>query len=267
MTRAADAPHAGTGFDRPSPGSLNVRSGGSGDGPLLVLLHGLGGNGGVWSGLRPLLAGRRWLAVDLPGHGRSPARSSYSYSACAEEVATVLPRDADVVALGHSFGGAVGLALAAVRPVQSVISVGLRAIWPAEFIVTLDALAAKPTRGFHGRDEAAAFLLRINGLSEHLGADSEFVDRGLRAEAAGWRLAQDPRSFGIGEPPFDALFGAAVAAGTAVTVAHGERDVMVAVGDYDQYAARHAVDVVVLSGLGHNAHVEDPAAIAGLLPL
>ncbi len=79
-------------------------------------------------------------------------------------------------------------------------------------------------------------------------------------------MAQDPRSFGIGEPPFDPLFGDAVAAGTSVTVAHGEHDVMVAVGDYDRFAARFGVEVLVLPGLGHNAHVQDPFAIAGLLP-
>ncbi len=248
------------------PPGLDTVRGGCGDGPLVVLLHGLGGNSGVWSGLLPLLSGRRWVAVDLPGHGRSPALPSYGYSDCAEAVAAVLPDDAAVAVLGHSFGAAVGLALAAVRPVRSVVSVGLRAVWPAAFTATLDTLAAKPLRDLGGRDEAAAFVLRINGLSDFFDADSEFVERGIRSGETGWRLAQDPRSFGIGEPPFDPLFGDAVAAGTSVTVAHGEHDVMVAVGDYDRFAARFGVEVLVLPGLGHNAHVQDPFAIVGLLP-
>lgn len=245
---------------------MDTVRGGSGDGALLVLLHGLGGNSGVWSGLLPLLSGQRWLAVDLPGHGRSPELPSYSYLGCAEAVAAALPEDTDVVVLGHSFGGAVGLALAGLRPVDRVVTVGMRSIWPAEFTASLAALAAKPPRTLENRDDAAAFLLRINGLGDFLTADSEFARRGLRAEGNRWRVAQDPRSFGVGEPPFDSLFGAAVGGGASVTVAHGERDPMVAVGDYDEFAVRYGVDVVVLPGLGHNAHVQSPEAITGLLP-
>ncbi|MBO0704613.1 MAG: alpha/beta fold hydrolase, partial [Candidatus Dormibacteraeota bacterium] len=44
-----------------------------GDGPPLVLVHGLGTSSSVWHLVAPLLA-RRWrvLAVDLPGSGLSP---------------------------------------------------------------------------------------------------------------------------------------------------------------------------------------------------
>jgi len=256
----------GNGCGNADPSGLDTAQGGSGGGPLLVLLHGLGGNSGAWSNLLPLLAGRRWLIVDLPGHGWSPALTSYSYSCCAEMVSAALPEDGNVVVLGHSFGGAVGLALAAVRPLRRVVTVGMRASWPPEFTATLDTLAVKPVRGFGSREDAAAFLLRINGLSDFLPADSEFVERGLVHGESGWRLAQDPRSFAVGVPPFDSLFAEAVSAGAAVTVAHGERDSMVAVGDYDDFASRYGVEVVVLSGLGHNAHVESPQAVAGLLP-
>lgn len=247
-------------------GGLDVVRGGSGGGPLLVLLHGMGGNLGVWSRLLPLLPGRRWVALDLPGHGRSPVPPSYSYFGCAESIAAALANDDDVVVLGHSLGGAIGLALAAVRPVRSVVTLGMRAVWPVEFVAALDALAAKPARVLGSRGDAAAFVLRINGLSGFLDQGSEFVDRGLVSVAEGWRLAQDPSSFGFGEPPFDTLFASAVAAGATVTLAHGESDAMIACGDYDDFAARYGVHVVVLPGLGHNAHVQSPEAVAALLP-
>jgi pimeloyl-ACP methyl ester carboxylesterase len=45
-----------------------------GEGPLVVCVHGLGGSYANWVGLAPLLARRaRVLAVDLAGHGRTPA--------------------------------------------------------------------------------------------------------------------------------------------------------------------------------------------------
>jgi pimeloyl-ACP methyl ester carboxylesterase len=60
---------------------LYVRRGGGGE-SVLLLLHGLGATGDVWRGWEPLLARRwpgRWLAPDLPGHGRSPYLSRYTF--------------------------------------------------------------------------------------------------------------------------------------------------------------------------------------------
>src|SRR5215469_4385618 len=93
---------------------LRVHEGGSGE-PLLVLLHGLGATGDVWTAWSPLLARRwpgRWLAPDLPGHGGSPALRVYSFDGFAAAVATVVPRSTRVVVLGHSLGGVVAMALA-----------------------------------------------------------------------------------------------------------------------------------------------------------
>ena len=52
---------------------LRVQQGGSGE-PVLLLVHGLGATGDVWSGLHDILNARwrgRWVTPDLPGHGRS----------------------------------------------------------------------------------------------------------------------------------------------------------------------------------------------------
>src|SRR5215471_12173534 len=94
-----------------------VHEGGSRE-PVLLLLHGLGATGDVWSRWWPLLARRwpgRWLAPDLPGHDGSPPLATYSFDSLAAEVAGTVPPSAPLVVPGHSLGGVVGLALAGGR--------------------------------------------------------------------------------------------------------------------------------------------------------
>ena len=54
--------------------TLAAREWGDGD-RVAVLIHGMAGDGGDWAPVAPLIAARgfRVVAVDLPGHGRSPA--------------------------------------------------------------------------------------------------------------------------------------------------------------------------------------------------
>src|SRR2546421_11792479 len=63
-----------------------------GQGPPLVLLHGLGGAASNWVELAPLLVPRfRLLIPELPGHGRSePARSARSLDPYAEQGAALM---------------------------------------------------------------------------------------------------------------------------------------------------------------------------------
>ncbi|MFC5290132.1 alpha/beta fold hydrolase [Actinokineospora guangxiensis] len=93
--------------------------------PVQVFLHGLGASSShdfPEIAQHPSLAalGRRSLLVDLLGFGYSdrPADFGYSLEEHARAVAAVLDAErvaaADVV--GHSLGGSIGLALAALRP-------------------------------------------------------------------------------------------------------------------------------------------------------
>jgi len=91
----------------------------AGDGPPLVLVHGLGGTIENWRALAPPLATRhRVLVPDLPGHGRSSLLpEARSLDALADAVLAVADAEEihPAVWIGHSLGGGVALRAAALR--------------------------------------------------------------------------------------------------------------------------------------------------------
>jgi pimeloyl-[acyl-carrier protein] methyl ester esterase len=93
----------------------------NGSGPDLVLLHGWGLNVRVWDGLVQELRGRfRLIAVDLPGHGRSPwtpGRNTPAEQAWLLH-STLTPISNRYSLLGWSLGGQIALDLAAAMPAQ-----------------------------------------------------------------------------------------------------------------------------------------------------
>ena len=103
----------------PDGGRLHAEE--CGCGRPVVLLHGHGANLGTFALLAPWLVagGRRVVAVDQRGFGRSSAvPEAFGFDGLVDDLATVLGvldlRGAIVV--GHSMGGAVALGLAVERP-------------------------------------------------------------------------------------------------------------------------------------------------------
>ncbi|WP_350280549.1 alpha/beta hydrolase [Kribbella sp. HUAS MG21] len=222
----------------------------------LVLLHGLGANARVWD---------TWPdahhAPDLPGHGSASPLPSYDFAAMAEAVAADLAVRRDVVVLGHSLGGVLALELASGRydvTVSRVVALGVKVTWTADDLGRAKALAGKPVAWFDTCDEAAARFLKVSGLLGLVDPAGAVVDHGIVEQDGRWRLAMDPGTFGVGAPDMPALIAASQA---EVVLARGERDPM------NSDAELHALhdQVVTLPGLGHNAQVEDPAAVAALL--
>jgi pimeloyl-ACP methyl ester carboxylesterase len=241
-----------------------VRAGEDGE-PVLVLLHGLGATAGVWDGWGEALAESwpgRWVALDLPGHGDAPRLPRYSFGSMAAHVAEILTTSGPVVALGHSLGGVVALALSSGwlgTRVTGVVGLGIKVAWTADELARGAAAAARPVTWFESREAAAERFLKVSGLVGQRDASDPVVDAGLRQHDGRWRLAVDPAAFGVGAPDMAGLLAASKA---KVLLSRGEHDALVS---DDQLAALPAKSAV-LPGLGHNAHVEDPRAVAALLP-
>ena len=90
-----------------------------GEGPPLVLLHGLGGWAGNWRAVAARLVGQRRLIVpELPGHGGSePLRGAGSLDPFVDAVLDVLAAESALPApwVGHSLGALVGVHAAVQR--------------------------------------------------------------------------------------------------------------------------------------------------------
>ena len=88
----------------------------AGEGPVVLLLHGMAGTSATWRHVMPALAGRYTVvAPDLLGHGESRlARGEYSVSGHANllrDLLTALEHQR-VTVIGQSFGGGVAMQLA-----------------------------------------------------------------------------------------------------------------------------------------------------------
>lgn len=235
---------------------LRVRRGGSGS-PTVLLLHGLGATAEVWDGLVAALDDTGWVAPDLPGHGGSDPLAAYTFAAVADAVAGLV-EPAGTVVVGHSFGGVVGLHLAARAGVRAVVGLGIKVAWTGAELERAAALAARPAPAFATREEALARHARVAGLDGLLAPEDPRLRPGVVPAGDGWRPALDQRAFGVGDP---AVAGLLAAAPVPVVLARGEHDPMVSAADLRALVP----DPVELARLGHNAHVEDPAALRPLL--
>jgi lipase len=164
--------------------------------PQILAVHGLTGHGLRWQTLATKhLPEFAIAAPDLIGHGRSSWAAPWNIDANVDALAALLDADADgpVVVVGHSFGGAIALNLAAARPdlVSALVlldpAVGLDGGWMRDIA---DDMFASPD--YTDREEARAE--KVNGSWGEV--DPEELDRELDEHLidqpngrVGWRLS------------------------------------------------------------------------------
>jgi pimeloyl-ACP methyl ester carboxylesterase len=156
-----------------------------GEGPPIVLLHGLGGARTNWIAVAPELARRhRVLALDLPGHGDSePLAAAPTVDGYADRVAFLADREGlgAATVVGHSAGGLVALRLAARRP-EAVTALVLAA-----------SAGISTTRRTAGLTVELFALVRPGRLLAPW-RSAVVRDPRLRNVAFGWWGAADPRA-------------------------------------------------------------------------
>ncbi|BBX06573.1 alpha/beta fold hydrolase [Mycolicibacterium aichiense] len=128
-------------------------------GPIRILaIHGLTGHGRRWRALSENhLPEYAMAAPDLIGHGRSSWSAPWTIDANVAALANLVHNDADgpVLVVGHSFGGAIALNLAAAYPdlVSGLVlldpAIGLDGQWMREIA---DSMLSSPD--YPDRDEA-----------------------------------------------------------------------------------------------------------------
>jgi pimeloyl-ACP methyl ester carboxylesterase len=238
-------------------------SGGTGSRAIL-LLHGLGATAAVWNGVRRAIERRaigRWITPDLGGHGASAPQGQYTTGGYAAEVAELVRGTQELFVIGHSLGAYIGLALASRWfgvEVAGVLGIGPKITWSAADLQGSRELASRSVRWYATAEEAWARYRRVSGLDIAVAPSDEWLARGVVQGDEGWRLSQDPLSFGVAGAPFDSLVTSARA---RVILARGERDSMVSTAEL----RAHASEAVEIAGYGHNVHVEKPDAIVDLL--
>jgi esterase len=86
-----------------------------GDGPPILLLHGLLGSSDNWHTIAGLLSDRyRVITADLRNHGRSPHAYGFTYQLLAEDVHELIEdlKLTKPIVVGHSMGGKAAMELA-----------------------------------------------------------------------------------------------------------------------------------------------------------
>ncbi|MEC7463217.1 MAG: alpha/beta hydrolase [Pseudomonadota bacterium] len=243
---------------------LWVEQGGTSNGPTLLLMHGLSGTGGVWSGLRPLLEKYwpgSWVIPDLRGHGRSAHSENYGIACHATDMAELVRGSDELYLAGHSMGGLVGILMASgwfgVAP-KAVVTAGVKLNWTEKEYLGLKKLIEMPVRWFKTEKEARERFVLVTGLRGVIDPASEFARTGIRQEKGKWRLAADNRTAMVAYADAPDIYNAA------------RSPITLAAGEFDQMVSAAALKVLnplaeEIPGLGHNLHVENPSAFWKLI--
>ena len=244
---------------------MNLSAQIAGEGPALIILHGLFGSGTNWRTIsRPWSEQHTVHLLDARNHGGSPHDDEMSYAAMAADVSEYIDSQCPDGAhlLGHSMGGKTAMltALSSPQLVRSLIVADVAPVrYAHDFKAELQAMRAVPLGTMKSRSEADVVM------AEH------FDDRSLRAflpqnlvRSSGgfhWRIKIDALEAAISEltgfeMPHTEYDG-------PCTFIYGGASVYVH-ADHHQHIYRlfPNAELECLEGAGHWLHAEQPDAFS-----
>lgn len=242
-----------------------------GEGPALIILHGLYGSGKNWSGHARWLAEEyRVVTPDLRNHGRSPHADRMDYPAMASDVLALMDRaDCEqALVIGHSMGGKVAMTLALNHP-ERVSGLVVVDIAPVDY---------GPAESEHDRILTALAAMDLDSLSRRSDADlalQEAVPEALvrqflltnlerQGDRWGWRIPVATLQGALSDladfPATDATYEGRVLflRGADSGYQHAR---------YDEAIEQHFphAEQVAIADAGHWLHVEQPKVFASTL--
>ncbi|HEY8639398.1 MAG TPA: alpha/beta hydrolase [Solirubrobacterales bacterium] len=240
----------------------------------IVLLHCYTCSINWWGKMIPLLerGGHRVIAIDLLGHGGSEMPSNgYSMQDQAQLVAQALDRlqvKGPVTVVGHSLGGAVGVALAEQSP-QLVGRLVIVDSEPDSSYGSLDLLARAAYTPILGE---ALWRLKMDwtirkalGQAFAPGYDvpDQFVDDVKRMTYTAYDDSHSAFDSYVGESPLDQRISSL---GVPLLAIFGAKDQIIdARKALSAYAGVPGAQTALIQGAGHSANVEKPAETAQLI--
>jgi pimeloyl-ACP methyl ester carboxylesterase len=252
-----------------------------GEGPLLLLIHGMGGTYENWSSVMEPLA-RRYTVVapDLPGHGRSaPSAGDYSLGALAASLRDLLLTlgHERATLVGHSLGGGIAMQLAYQFPelAERLVLVSSGGLGPevslvlraaalpgSDVVIAATARTASRVGAIVGRALGTVGLRPTPDVAEVARGYASLADGDRRAAF----LATLRSVVSAGGQRVDAIDRIYLVEGIPVLVLWGARDPIVPVRHGER--AHEAVPgsrLEIFDGVGHLPQLEAPAKFIATL--
>ena len=253
----------------------------AGEGPVLLLIHGIAGNCGNWREVvEPLARHHTAIAPDLPGHGASaPGGGDYSIGALAaglRDLLLALGHERATI-VGHSLGGGVAMQLAYQFPemVERLVLVSSGGLGPevspvlraaalpgADLFISATAGVGQRLGGALGRGLSAIGLRPSADVAEVARGYGSLSDAERRAAF----LATLRAVVGVGGQRVDASDRLYLAEAVPVLIVWGARDSIIPVhhGE-DAHRAIPGSRLEVFEGIGHLPQLESPGRFIAAL--
>jgi pimeloyl-ACP methyl ester carboxylesterase len=253
----------------------------AGDGPVLLLIHGMGGTLENWQEVvEPLARHRTVIAPDLPGHGASaPGGGDYSIGALAAGLRDLLFAlgHERATLVGHSLGGGIAMQLGYQFPemVERLVLVSSGGLGPevspvlraaalpgADLFIAATAGAGQRVGGALGRGLSALGLRPNADVAEVLRGYASLTDPDRRAAFLGTVRSV----IGTGGQRVDASDRLYLAEAVPVLIVWGARDSIIPVRHGENaHRAIPGSRLEVFEDVGHLPQIEAPGRFIAAL--